>query len=347
MYPGGLSSAWSVADGIPLTLARMGHDVISAALGRTGQSVTLHKKVLSQCDLIILAGLEHFLHPDRKEEFNFFSPTMTEEDWKSLKIPCIAWYHESFIREDQTYPFERHAPYADWHFFPAVQDAEMFREHAPGQVHWLPAGVDINIFKPETCLACRGKSSLEICTSCYGHGFQPSRQDIAVGFIGSIYRKRQHFITQFLQHCKVPFHVGAVVVQDITGVEPTDTALRLAANYRRCKIFLNMPSLSNLLVTKVYETMACGVMTVTPLLYHDAEKNMDHFESSKHLVYYAPKNLGFLNQTLNNLLEHSDDRNRMALAGMAEVRKNHSLEGRLEEMLRIVGVSESSKVVVN
>ena len=343
-FSGKISSAWSVSDGILLTLSRMGHEVIGFCLGRQGTQARITKEILEQQDLIIISGLEHFMHPKELSEtkyYNFLSEHMTEEDWASLKVPTAAWYHESFVREDQNYDFTRLIPFADHHFFPAQQDAEMLSPQLPNHVHHLPFGVDLAVFRPQVCLECAGKKvSLEICTSCYGSGFAPNNPDLSVGFIGLVYNKRQHFLNNFLKHCKVPLHIGAVVVQDMDGIDAHETALRLARNYRRCKVFLNMPSLSKLLVTKVLEVMACGTMLVTPMLDGDAECNMAPFTNAKHLIYYAPKNAGFLNQTLQNLLDHEADRNRMALAGMAEVRKNHSLRSRLETMLNEFDIRE-------
>lgn len=348
VFSGKLSSAWSVSDGLLMTLNRMGHEAIGFCLGRAGMQAHPSKELLEQQDLLLLSGLEHFTHPkelSETHEFNFITDSMTEEVWQNLKVLKAVWYHESFVREDQNYDFTRLIPFADHHFFPAQQDAEMMEPALPGHVHHLPFGVDTAVFRPQVCLSCGGKSSIEICTNCYGSGFAENRPDLAVGFIGGMYHKRQFFLQSFLKHCKVPLHLGAVLVQDLDGIDAHETALRLAYNYRRCKVFLNMPSLSRLLVTKVLEVMACGTMLVTPMLEGDAERNMDAFESAKHLVYYAPKHLGFLNQTLQNLLDHEADRKRMALAGMAEVRKNHSLRSRLKTMLEVVGVEKRVEVV--
>lgn len=348
VFSGKVSSAWSVSDGILHTLVRMGHEVTGFCLGRSGVHARVNKEILHQQDLIILSGLEHFMHPKElsdTKEFNFLNDEMDEEAWKSLKVPTAVWYHESFVREDQNYDFTRLIPFADHHFFPAQQDVEMLEPQLPNHVHHLPFGVDLAVFRAEVCYTCAGKPSIEICTACYGSGFADNLPDLGVGFIGGIYPKRQFFLQSFLKHCKVPLHIGSVIVQDMDGINAHETALRLARNYRRCKVFLNFPSLSRLLVTKVIEVMACGTMLMTPMLDGDAACNMDVFESPKHLIYYAPKHLGFLNQTLQNLLEHEADRKRIALAGMAEVRKNHSLRSRLETMLEVMGVEKKVEVV--
>ena len=65
------------------------------------------------------------------------------------------------------------------------------------------------------------------------------------------------------------------------------------------------------------------------------EHNLDVFEHTKHLVYYDPNNLAFINQVLREFQERDTDREFMALRGMREVHEKHNLRLRLEQMLQV------------
>ncbi len=232
-----------------------------------------------------------------------------------------------------------------------------------GKSHWLPFGVDTNIFHPPVCLKCGGKraksvvitslkaGASELCDECFGAGYDlsSSHKDVGVGFIGAIYGKREVFLRQFAHHLTVKLHVGAVEVRDIDGLNLDSTVRRLAYNYSRCKVFFNLPALSNLIVTKIYEAMACGAMMVTPALSEAAAKNMEQFEHIKHLLYYRPENMGFVNQILKECVERNSEREARAIAGYREVREKHNLEKRMEELLTVMGLEvrgEKGKVEV-
>jgi spore maturation protein CgeB len=111
----------------------------------------------------------------------------------------------------------------------------------------------------------------------------------------------------------------------------------LASNTRECKIFFNLPSMSRLLVAKVFEVMACGTFLLTPLIGdgRGAEQNMKLFESGKHLVYYSPSNMPFTAQLLRDWVspEKDAERQKIAEAGCREVHAKHNLKIRLEELL--------------
>jgi len=60
--------------------------------------------------------------------------------------------------------------------------------------------------------------------------------------------------------------VGNIQVHDLGGVRVRETALLYADNLRQIKVFVNLPTLSQLAVTKVYEALACGTFLITPAI---------------------------------------------------------------------------------
>lgn len=355
-YPGGIEAAWSVSDGITNTLRRMRHTVVDIPVGRPG-SAGFQVREINGCDLIIVTGLEHF---QRNPAFGF-----NLEAWNALKPPKFAWYHESFFRDDVTFNFRDLETLADEHFFPAVQDAEMFNAthfNAKGRCHWMPFGVDTEVFRPESCRACGIKFSLgqdstvfaernsavSGCPECAGTGWGQNIKTLPIGFIGLLYEERQAFIRALTPHVKSPavrITIGNVVVKDMDGLDHKATVERLAANYRKIKLFLNLPAKSRLLVTKVYEVMACGTALMTPLLPRDSAKNTEIFTDKKHLLYYQKNHVGGVNQILEKYVQDDIAREVIAVAGCREVHEKHSLKVRMEEMLGIFSRREAQRSV--
>jgi glycosyltransferase involved in cell wall biosynthesis len=368
IFPGTVTAAWSVSDGIGNTLRKMGHEVRDFPRGRP-YCPTLTPDDLKDADLIIASGFEHLSRDQRLSPFDdrYVSIAL----WKKLQIPKVAWYHES-ARRPLDAPiasvWKGIEPLIDQHFFPAIQDAEMYDQphFANGRSHWLPFGVDTDVFKPAGCPKCKGYPEYlikakglvtdldlvmhpgsiipvkntdivrTICEVCAGVGHVPTKKTVNIGFIGLMYGPRADYAAKLAQHLhEVQIVTGSVQVVDLDGIPFEENAHRLAANYRRIKIFFNFPAMSQLLVTKVYEIMACGTMLVTPYVTGAGEHNLDVFEHTKHLVYYDPNNLAFINQVLREFQERDTDREFMALRGMREVHEKHSLRLRLEQMLQV------------
>lgn len=366
IFPGTVTAAWSVSDGIVNTLRKMGHQVRDFPRGRPSCPI-LRPDDLKDADLILASGFEHLSRDQRLSPFD--DRYVSIAHWKKVKALKVAWYHES-ARRPLDAPiaavWKGIEPLIDQHFFPAIQDAEMYDQphFANGRSHWLPFGVDTDVFKPEKCWKCKGRPQfigaprpvtdlpianpgriipavaegdlLILCPECAGVGHVPTKKTVNIGFIGLMYGPRADYAAKLAQHLHdVQIVTGKVEVVDIDGYPFEENAHRLAANYRRIKIFFNFPAMSQLLVTKVYEIMACGTMLVTPYVTGAGEHNLDVFEHTKHLVYYDPNNLAFINQVLREFQERDTDREFMALRGMREVHEKHSLRLRLEQMLQV------------
>src|SRR6266576_735009 len=354
LYCGSVTASWSLGDGLANALQKAGHQVLRIARGRL-HCPLVTVQALNLADAIIVSGPEHILRAHVKgggpNGYNFTDNELTIYDWKhEVKPPKIFLYHESNHREDQTFGFEDYLTYGDYHFFPAVQDAETYdQEHfAKGRSFWLPFGVDTDVFKRIACAVCRNGVTRIGCKVCLGVGTQPNQKDIDVGFVGMMYPKRNQFISNLSQHMKQgrdPWVViGNVQVQDMDGPAGAGQAKRLAMNYRRCKGFLNMPAYSELLVTKVLEVMACGTFLLTPMLAGSAEANCSVFQHAKDLAYYNTTNLPFIVQTMREFVERDELRERIALTGMSKVIEKHSLKVQIPQILEKAQVAQKAVI---
>lgn len=234
-------AGWVQCEGFVDVLKRMGHEVTGIAIpGTTQVTQELADKVnkpIDDCDMVIVSGPEWL-----RKWIQYFYP-----EWNKLNFPKIGWYHESFVREDFTLNYADYERMFDFHFFPDRTDAEKYKGE------WLPLGVDTGMFHTTD-----------------------REQDIEVGFIGLMYPKRQRFVDELTPHLgnikikyMTGFHSERGLIPAIAAYGPDGLDIRksmelLADAYRRIKVFVTFPSLSNVLVAKVLESMACGCALVAP-----------------------------------------------------------------------------------
>jgi len=339
VYSGSIYAAWAVSDAIPLTLKAMGHEVLDLPQGRTNSRPWPSRLAeINACDVLIFSGPEHW----------FVSEHWFPEMVKKVVKPRLAYYHESQFRPDRNFPFKDMLPLFDHHFYPAIQDAESMSDHAKGRCHFLPFGADTAMFHPIPCKACKGRGTKNgsvlaadgntvagalICDTCKGSGIDLSFRGVMFGFIGMLYEKRKAFINRLGEVCTLPPEVsilcGNVGVNDLEGPNYFESAKRLALNYNRILCFVNLPSLSQLAVTKVVETMACGCCVLTPELMGQAKANMKHLKS----LYWYKDDPKQLNDLLMEAFRHPEKCVKMGLEAAKEVAAKHSVRQRLEEML--------------
>ncbi len=229
------------------------------------------------------------------------------EKWESVNAPKRLWFHETAVRDDDDFSWcfrnirSRHAGC----FFPGVQDAETFDSQ------WLNWGVDTGIFKAERP---------------WGDRKHPC------AFVGQMYGKRQEFLNQIELH---DFEVLPPARSDYPEVR----ARELAEIHNGIKIFVVLPTLSQMIVTKVYEALACGSVVVLPELKDEAARNMETFEpGSPFLRYYDPEQPTTLRSAIE-FFRGNEDFTRLA-GGLAaqEMRSKHTIEHRLAELLSPVEV---------
>jgi hypothetical protein len=217
--------------------------------------------------------------------------------WQRLKAVKAAWYAESFYRDDRNFCFDELRPLFDLHFFPARQDAEEFGGH------WLPFGIDPAIFRRRAVATVHDAA-----------------------FLGTMYPKRVEYIAR----------VGLPIVhlETVAGADARSSFELLADAYASTRIFVNLPALSRLLVTKVTEVMACGSMLLTPSLDHpSAQANMDVFHSGEHLVYYDPQRPEQIGELIHHFLANPAERQAIADRGHDEVHARHTLQARLRVII--------------
>jgi len=341
IYPGSLYSAWSVSDGIPRTLTAMGHEVLDFAQGRTGKANWWDRlDAINKADLVIMSGPEHFCKNPGLEQF--------KQAIKFITVPKFGVYHESMLRADQNFPFPELLDSFDHHFYPAIQDAEALSNRAKDRCTWLPFGVDTTVFEPWACPHCHGSggkkamitgpagkmAGTELCPICHGACIDITLKTIPFGFIGLMYGKRKVFMDKVAQVYDLPVELicGNVVIQDIEGLNPFMTARRLAWNYNRMMCFVNLPSLSQLMVTKVTEVMACGVCLLTPRLEGQGVRNMKGFDHGKNILFYRddPKDLVAV---MRGVMKNPEMAQQIGKEAAKSIREHHSLKDRMEELL--------------
>jgi hypothetical protein len=232
-FPASLFSAWACSYGLVDCLRRMGHEV-------TGLPVDPQKAApvaplgRPEFDGVIISGPEHIgAHVTRFKN-----------------VPTIAWLHETVEREDFGKMNVDTLKYGvDIVFCPGIQDEKYgFR--------YLPFGVDTEIFKPtETVWPDDESDSSEI--------IPVAPKSIDAAFIGLLYPKRLAFLKE-LKAQGVNLVTGNVQVLELGGVNPRKTAELYAENIRKIKVFVNLPTLSQLAVTKIYEVAACSTPILTP-----------------------------------------------------------------------------------
>lgn len=229
-YPDSMYCAWSCGPGLVATLERMGHEVLAQPVDHSVAPCDYQgaqTDVLKSCDGIIVSCPEWLWKHIR----SFY------RSWNQIKVPKVGWLAETVEREDYgRLPIEEILRVCDTTFTPAIQDEKY-------GMKWLPFGVDTQVFNTE-----------ERCL-----------RDIDTGFIGLLYPKRIAFLEK-LKAAGLNLRCGNVAVTGFEGFDQ-DASVRLyAKTLQRINVFVNLPTLSQLCVTKVTEAVACGCMVFTPQL---------------------------------------------------------------------------------
>ena len=229
--------------------------------------------------------------------------------WRELPAYKAAWYVESEERDDRTFDFGKTLDLADINYFPAKQDADKLGGE------WLPFGVDSNVFYPRAI------------TKRYN-----------AGFLGQLYPKRMEYIS------KINFPI--VRMNAVRHSDIKYSFNLLAESYCSTLIFVNLPSYSRLLVTKVTEVMACGTMLVTPKVDHPSgAENLRQFTDRKHLVYYDPKHPSEIGDIVKHYVANPGEREEIARNGLIEIEKGHTLRNRLNKIVSDARFARASSEV--
>lgn len=310
-------AGWVQAEGFVDVLKRMGHEVVGIGVPPTNQvTQAIADKVnkpIDDCDLVIVSGPEWL-----RKWIQAFYP-----NWSETKCPKVAWYHESFVRDDFTLDYANFEGMFDFHFFPDRADAEKYKGE------FLPLGVDVGMFKPTE----------NKYDHTYFSNFRPTtpNRDIEVGFIGLMYPKRAQFVKELIPHLgdiKINYMtacqserglIPAIGVWDADGLNIRRSMELLAETYRRIKVFVTFPSLSNVLVAKVLESMACGCILVAPKQPIDMEGHYLPYEGAYQCAEAIRKAM---------LVQHND--------AYIFATKHHNMELRFEQIFMKVGLAKAA-----
>lgn len=297
-YPAGTFSAWSISLGAVEALRRMGHEVRDCGIAAGSKTIRRSdypsRAELEACDGIIVSGPEH-IQP-------FISALYP--DWAEFSVAKVGWLHETVDREDygqlQLEPVRRMAPTI---FSPAAQD------DAHG-FPFLPFGVDMHMFRPEPIVP----------------------RDIEVCFIGLMYPKRQLYLDRIKSFLDgVDLKVGNVQIQEDGKVHHRKTVDAYANALRRIQVFVNLPTLSQLVVTKIYEVAASGACMLTPVLKGAGACNHQYLRDN--VRTYDEESPADLAEMIKALLQDSDLRERLGRQSSEEMYAEHRIELRLQRIL--------------
>lgn len=276
---------------------------ICSTLASMGHEVTDHPSKLEEQDAIIVSGPEYLW---RKLRVQF-------PNWDNITACKYGWLHETVDREDyNSNPIAVNGklPVKDLNKFLDVICAPAAQDTAYG-FKYLPFGVDTEMFIPSPV------------------------KDNNVLFIGSLYEKRRNLIAKYPSITVRGFKDFLTYKYDISRSE----YIHLTS---KASVVLNLPTLSQLNSTRVYEAMACKALTITPLM-GGANENYSMFENGKHLMYYTESPVEALRcvETVHtgiNMWHYclSNEGQCIAEAGYQEVIKNHTLKQRLTKMLQVV-----------
>lgn len=286
-------ASWMLSRGMPSVLRRMGHEVIEIPTLGTAQVTQsdverINKPIPEDTDLILVSGPEYLLSWIKK-----FYP-----QWDKLKMPKACWFHESSVRDDRTCDFSKITPYFDFAFMPNKDDAEQYKG-----IH-LQIGVDAEMFCP--------------------HNDEFQHREIECAFIGTVYEKRRAFLQAMAPRMNgFRFKVGQALVQDVDGVNLVKSVRLLASEYRRIKILLNLPTLSNVLVSKILEASASGCLVLTPEPRH----------CDVGVGYKATPEM--LAETIKCYRDHPDWAATAAREQRERLLRDHKLEHRLEDIIAV------------
>jgi hypothetical protein len=297
-YPDSTFSAWSISAGAVDALCRMGHDVWSCGIVPGSKELDASKYPratdLESMDGIIISSPEHIGKYVRD----------LYPDWELIRVPKVAWLAETVRREDygqlDLAPIRRMANVI---FSPAIQDEEFgFR--------FLPFGIDMDVFRPDPVV----------------------ERDIDVCFIGLMYPKRQQYLDRIKPYlADIELKLGNIEIKENGKAHPRKTVLAYAEMLRRIKVFVNLPTLSQLVVTKIYEVAACGACMITPLVKGAGNRN--HSFVGEPVRLYDEDHPAKLVEMVTFLLNNPPEQERISRASSKIMYAEHRLELRLQTIL--------------
>jgi len=290
-------SSWNFW-GAAHTLRRMSHEVLDAAIPTnehgaviltvTGEQFENFRAIfpsldyLNQCDRIVVAGPE------------YVSPwlgSLYGADWQRLTARKIGLCLESSTRAEYLAIDQVGQDY-DVCYYPDPRDVERIPNARLQRPH-----IDVERF-----------STVGIPKLC------------DVGFVGSLYPKRQRFVQSLQRRLGVQFCLGDVRVHSLEGEHQELWTSLYVRSINRLRIHVSLPSINPMTVTRPFETMACGVFLL------ESTELPEPLDDGTHYRRYDEHNPQELARLIEYYLAHEQEREQIARAGQRAVREHFSAE---------------------
>lgn len=114
-------------------------------------------------------------------------------------------------------------------------------------------------------------------------------------------------------------------------LRPVEAVQSYADTLNKYKILLSLPSLSPTLVSRTFESLACGGLLLQSQII--GEKSNQLFRDWEHLVYYNPENPDDLIEKIEYLLKEPDLAEEIADRGYHLCQEKHTIECRVKELI--------------
>lgn len=143
--------------------------------------------------------------------------------------------------------------------------------------------------------------------------------------------KDRHKLIEYLSKCQ---SVDVHKLDISCLVRPVEAVQSYSETLNKYKILLSLPSLSPTLVSRTFESLACGGLVLQSQII--GEKSNQLFREWEHLVYYTPENPDNLIEKIEYLLKNPDLAEEIADRGHRLCQEKHTIECRVKELVEWV-----------
>jgi Glycosyltransferase len=114
-------------------------------------------------------------------------------------------------------------------------------------------------------------------------------------------------------------------------LHPVEAVQSYAETLNKYKVLLSLPSLSPTLVSRTFESLACGGLLLQSRVIGEISNQL--FRDWEHLVYYNPENPDDLIEKIEYLLKNPDLAEEIADRGYQLCQEKHTIECRVKELI--------------
>lgn len=326
VYSSNIAAAWCLSDGIVHTLRRMGHQVLDMPQsGYRRDAIDWWTRVdeINQADLFILSGVDYAYWQRSYSGYRttYCVPNIAQTMEQITTRTCAIYFENKEMYRDRSHDYWWLRDCFDHNFYPAIQDVDYLNWDNTNRCHWFPFSADTDIFYP-----------------------QRLERPHELGFIGHIYPQRERFLEEYYGLIPdsgwIPV-MGHATVEDVEGINIPESTRRLAYNYNRIKTLVVLPTMSQEVVTKVYEAMACGCCVLVPDLIgterEDPRSNFIGLEHERDIFIYEPTPAG-LAKAIGTLKANPELIDKLGFNAVITTLRTNTLRQRMEFLLGTVGL---------